>query len=139
MTSAVTLDTEANKCFVCGPGNSQGLDVRFRLDGDVCRAEWTSTPEYMGYDGVTHGGILFCLLDDVMANILFLQGEVCVTAKAEVRYRHPLKIGETIDLEGRLQSRRGRMALIEGRIIRRKDEKLIADASGMFSVQHTKH
>ncbi|MCY4658096.1 MAG: PaaI family thioesterase [Gammaproteobacteria bacterium] len=129
------LDTEANKCFVCGPGNQRGLNIRFSLRDDTCTAEWTSVPEFMGYDGVTHGGILFCLLDDVMANLLFLKGEVCVTARADVRFRNPLGIGEVVDLESRLQTRRGRLAVIEGKIVTRNNPTVIAESTGTFMVQ----
>ncbi len=130
------LDSTANRCFVCGPGNDIGLNVRFRLDEEnVCHAEWTSSIEYMGYEGVTHGGILFCLLDDVMANLFFLQGEVCVTAKADVRFHKPLGINETIRLRGQLVKRRGKLAIIEGSAIRESDQALIASSTASFLVQ----
>ena len=132
------LNSTANRCFVCGPGNNIGLKVRFRLDEEnVCHAEWTSSNEYMGYEGVTHGGILFCLLDDVMANLLFLRGEVCVTAKADVRFHEPLGINETIRLRGQLVKRRGRLAIIEGSAIRASDQTLIASSTAHFVVQPT--
>ena len=89
---AALLQSEGNNCFVCGPGNPIGLGVKFRLDDDVCRAEFTPGPEHMGYDQVTHGGIVFSLLDDVMANWIWLQGERCFTGKAEIRYRSELAI-----------------------------------------------
>jgi acyl-coenzyme A thioesterase PaaI-like protein len=91
----------------------------------------------MGYEGVTHGGILFCLLDDVMANLLFLGGEVCVTAKADVRYHVPLGINETIRLRGQLVKRRGKLAIIEGSAIRASDQALIASSTAHFIVQAT--
>ena len=116
-----SLNNEANKCFVCGPGNSSGLNIRFRLEDEVCRAEYTPIDQYVGYDGVVHGGILFALLDDVMANWLYLRGEVCFTAKAEIRYRRPVLVGETLSLEGRLLERRGRRVVLEGRGIRLQD------------------
>lgn len=128
------LDSSANRCFVCGPGNAAGLNVRFRLDGDVCRAEFTPEEQHMGYDGVTHGGILFSLLDDVMANSLFLKGERCFTAKADVRYRQPLPIGTPIRLEGRQVKRRGRLAMLEGRAIRIDDDSVVVEASASFMV-----
>ena len=132
------LNSTANRCFVCGPGNNIGLKVRFRLDEEnVCHAEWTSSNEYMGYEGVTHGGILFCLLDDVMANLLFLRGEVCVTAKADVRFHEPLGINETIRLRGQLVKRRGKLAIIEGSAIRASDQTLIASSTAHFVVQPT--
>ena len=88
----------------------------------------------MGYNGVTHGGILFCLLDDVMANLLFLKGEPCVTAKADVRFVNPLGIGEEIKLESRLVKRRGNVAVIDATAVRCNDELTIAMARGHFVV-----
>lgn len=129
------LDSSANRCFVCGPSNPIGLQVRFRLDGEVCRAEFTPLEIHAGYDGVTHGGILFSLLDDVMANIIFLRGERCFTAKAEVRYRQPLPVGTAVRLEGRQQRRKGRLALLEGKVIRTDTDEVVAEASGRFMVE----
>ena len=128
------LASAANRCFVCGPGNAAGLNVRFRLDAGVCRAEFTPGDTHVGYDGVTHGGILFSLLDDVMANVVFLQGERCFTAKAEVRYRQPLPVGTPVRLEGWQQRRKGRLALLEGRILRQDDDSVVAEASGSFMI-----
>ena len=128
------LESNANRCFVCGPGNASGLQVTYRLDGDVCRAEFTPEERHMGYDGVTHGGILFSLLDDVMANWVFLRGERCFTAKADVRYRQPLPIGTPIRLEGRQTMRRGRLAMLEGRAIRVDDDSVVVEATASFMV-----
>ena len=128
------LASSANRCFVCGPGNAAGLNIRFRLDGDVCRAEFTPTDDHVGYDGVTHGGILFSLLDDVMANVVFLRGERCYTAKADIRYRQPLPTGTPVCLEGREVRRKGRLALLEGRIRRADDGALVAEATGSFMI-----
>ncbi|MCY3860100.1 MAG: PaaI family thioesterase [Gammaproteobacteria bacterium] len=129
------LDVPANRCFVCGPGNVNGLNIKFRLDGEVCRAEWQSSEAYMGYEGVTHGGIQFCLLDDVMANLLYLRGFTCVTAKADVRFRNPLGIGEKVELYGRLINRRGPLAVIEGQIRLASDDTLVAESTGHFMVK----
>ena len=131
------LTASANRCFVCGPSNKSGLHVRFELDGAVCRAEFTPRDVHVGYDGVTHGGILFSLLDDVMANTIFLGGERCFTARAEVRYRQPLPVGTPVCLEGWLRHRKGRLAVCEGRILRRADGRLVAEATGSFLIEKT--
>lgn len=129
------FERNANHCFVCGPRNASGLRVRFALNSDgLCQARWTSTHDYMGYDGVTHGGILFSLLDDVMANLFFLQGEICVTAKAEIRFRNPLQIGESIQLQSKLVSRRRNLAVIEASARREHDGMLIASSIGHFMI-----
>ena len=129
------LDVAANRCFVCGPGNKNGLNIRFRLENDVCRASWRSSEEYMGYEGVTHGGIQFCLLDDVMANLLYLRGLTCVTAKADVRFRQPMGIGENVELFGTMKKLRGPLAIIEGKIVRAQDSTLIAESTGHFMIK----
>lgn len=107
----------------------------FRLEGEVCRAEFTPNNECVGYEGVTHGGILFSLLDDVMANWVFLQGERCSTARADIRYRESLPVGVRIDLEGRLLQRRGRVVMLEGKAIRHDNGIVVAEAAGSFVVE----
>ncbi len=124
--------TGGSACFVCGPANPAGLQVAFRLEGDVCRAEFTPGPEHMGYDNVTHGGILFALLDDVMANCLWLQGTACFTGRAEVRYRHQLPVGVPIRLEGRCLQRKRRLAKMQGRLLRQDNDQLVVEASANF-------
>lgn len=131
---AQQLASGSNRCFVCGPQNPIGLKVAFRLDGDVCRGEFTPEPQHMGYDQVTHGGIIFSLLDDVMANWVWLQGERCFTAKADIRYRTELPVGTPIRLEGRCIKRKGRLAQMTGLLIRQADDFVVAEASGAFMI-----
>ena len=74
-----TARQDANHCFVCGPNNPIGLKLIFSLDGDECVSEFTPDAVHCGYEGVTHGGIIFSTLDDVMANWLYLRGHKAVT------------------------------------------------------------
>ena len=128
----VSLRSESNGCFVCGPGNPIGLKLAFRMDEDVCRSEFTPQDVHAGYKGVTHGGIVFSLLDDVMANWLWLQGIQCMTAKADIRYRGELPIGTPVRLEGRCLKRKGRLAQMEGKVIRVSDDEVVAEATASF-------
>ena len=130
----MSLESQANRCFVCGPGNAHGLNVRFRIEDGVCRGEFTPGADHVGYDKVTHGGIIFCLLDDVMANWLWLQGLRCFTAKAEIRYRAPLPIGVSVHLEGRCEKRKGRLAVMQGLLIRAGTQEVVAQANGSFMI-----
>lgn len=126
------LEHESNGCFVCGPGNPIGLHLKFRLDGEICRSEFTADSRHAGYRNVTHGGIIFSLLDDVMANWLWLQGIQCFTAKAEIRYRAQLPVAVQVRLEGRCLKRKGRLALMEGKVIRSDTEETVAEATASF-------
>jgi acyl-coenzyme A thioesterase PaaI-like protein len=128
----MSSESSANGCFVCGPDNPIGLRVRFRLEDDVCVGEFTPRDEHMGYRGLVHGGIMFTLLDDVMANWLWLQGIQCFTARADIRYRDHLPVGTAVRLEGRCIRRKGRLALMEGRIVRKDNGVVVAEASGSF-------
>jgi acyl-coenzyme A thioesterase PaaI-like protein len=131
----MSLDAQANRCFVCGPGNARGLQVQFRIEDGVCRAECQPGPEHIGYEGVTHGGIIFSLLDDVMANWIWLHGEKCFTAKAEIRYRAALPAETPVRLEGRQLQRKGRLAQMEGRLWRDDTGELIAEATASFMIE----
>jgi uncharacterized protein (TIGR00369 family) len=126
--------SSANHCFVCGPDNPTGMRIQFRIEDGLCRAEYTPNSEQCGYAGITHGGIMFSLLDDVMANWLFLQGERAYTAKCEIRYREPAKTGTTIALEGELVNRKGRYASMRGRARNSADGRLLAEAVATFMV-----
>jgi acyl-coenzyme A thioesterase PaaI-like protein len=116
---AEQLASGSNHCFVCGPANPIGLGVSFVLDAGVCRGEFTPGQEHMGYDQVTHGGIVF---------------ERCFTAKADIRYRAELPVGTPIRLEGRCIKRKGRLAQMEGKLIRKADDFVVAEASGAFMI-----
>jgi len=104
------------------------------MEGDLCRASFTPGNDYVGYDEMTHGGIIFSALDDVMANWLFLQGARAHTAKCEIRYRKPVPIGTRIELTGRLIKRKGRVAVMAGEARRAADNDLVADARASFMV-----
>lgn len=124
--------SNAHHCFVCGEKNPIGLHAHFRLENDVCLGEFTPDERHMGYPGVTHGGIVFSLLDDVMANWCFIKGTNCFTAKAEVRYREQLTIGTPVRLEGRCIRQKGRLTILEGKVVRIVDEVVLAEATGHF-------
>jgi acyl-coenzyme A thioesterase PaaI-like protein len=105
------------------------------MDGDVCRSEFTAREEHAGYRGVTHGGIVFSVLDDVMANWLWLSGIRCMTARAEIRYRDELPVGVPVRLEGRCLRRKGRLAQMEGKVIRQDDGAVVAEATASFMIR----
>ena len=126
------MRTDGNNCFVCGPGNDIGLQLNFRIEGDVARSEFTPSDMHCGFDGVTHGGIIFSALDDVMANWLFLKGFKAFTAKCEVRYRGALPIGTPVRLEGHCLKQRARLTLMRGLLIRNDSDKVVAEAEASF-------
>lgn len=126
------LRSDANQCFVCGPGNPAGLKLTFRLEDDVCRSEYTPAPHHCGYDGVTHGGLIFSALDDVMANWIFLKGIRAYTAKCDIRYKDSLPTETPVRLEGRCVKERGRLVVMQGKMIRQDNNELVAETEASF-------
>ena len=125
--------TDADHCFVCGPKNPIGLRIPFVFDDGMCRGEFQPTPDHAGFDGVTHGGIIFSVLDDLMANWLFLQNGRGFTAKCEIRFRAPLPVGAKISVECHLKRRKGRLLQLESKALR-DDGKLVAEAEASFMI-----
>lgn len=126
---------DARNCFVCGPDNASGLQVRFHLEENVCHGEFTPAANHCGYDGITHGGILFSLLDDVMANWLFLRGLRGYTAKCEIRFRNPLPIGCRLLLEGWSVKQKRSLVRMEGIAKRADTDQPIAQCQASFFIE----
>ena len=133
------LDTLANHCFVCGPDNPIGLKVRFRLEDQegilYCRAEFTPGAAHSGYNSMTHGGIIYSLLDDVMANYHYLQGQVVLTARMNVRYAASLPVETMVALEASMTESKRRLAVMRASARTMEGDILIASAEGRFMRQ----
>ena len=125
----------ATMCFACGPSNPIGLKIDFRLDGDSCKAEFTPNANHVGWEDTVHGGILYAALDDVTANVLYRQGRKAHTARADVRYRNPVRVGETLDLEGWIEREKGRLVILRGEARRRSDGAVVADCVARFMLE----
>ena len=126
------IRTDGNRCFVCGPGNNIGLKLVFRIEDDVCRSEFSPGDMHCGYDGVTHGGIIFSVLDDVMANWIHLKGIRAYTAKCDIRYKDNLPTGTQVNLEGHCIKQRGRLIVMEGKMIRDDTNEIVAETQASF-------
>lgn len=126
---------DATHCFVCGPHNPIGLKLAFRVEGQHCRGEFTSRAEHVGFDGVTHGGIVFSVLDDAMANWFFLQGARGFTAKAEIRYRAPMPVGATAAIDCVVVKRKGRLLQLQARAADQASGTLFAESSASFMLE----
>ena len=109
------------------------MHLTFRLDetGNTVHSAFTPERQHQGYDGVVHGGILAAILDDAMANCLWLRGVHAVTAKMELRYRQPVPVGTPLNICGRLVRERANVALAEGWLSTSTGTRLV-EATGTF-------
>jgi acyl-coenzyme A thioesterase PaaI-like protein len=126
---------DAPMCFACGPDNPVGLRIRFHVEGDECTAEFTPNENHVGFSDTVHGGIIYTALDDVTANILYKQGRKAHTARCEIRYRQPARVGETLMLKGWIENERRRLVMLKGEIRRKSDDVLVADCESSFMLE----
>ncbi len=122
----------APMCFACGKDNPIGLKIKFSFDGEFCTGEFTGEEHHVGWQDTIHGGIVYSALDDVTANVIYLQGKKAHTAKCEIRYRKPLQVGETILLKGWVEKQRGRLIVLKGEACRKSDGVVVADCDASF-------
>lgn len=125
----------ATRCFACGPDNPIGLQIKFSIDEDGrCNGSFTPGENHVGYRNTVHGGIIYAALDDVMANVLYLQNRKAHTARCEIRYRQALEVGQTIQLSGWIETERRRLFVLKGEARLAIDGTLIADCEASFMI-----
>ena len=122
-------------CFACGRDNPIGLKIDFTLDGDVCTAQFTPNENHVGWEDTVHGGILYSALDDVTANVLYRQGRKAHTARSEIRYRSPARVGDALLLRGWIEREKGRLVVLRGEVRRRSDDAVVADCVAHFMLE----
>jgi len=121
-------------CFVCGMRNPIGLKIIFEGDGERVWANFTAEEQHQGYPGVLHGGITFALLDEVIGRAAMELDESSpwmMTARAEMRYRKPVPIGEELTLVGKITRVRSRAVEGTGEI-RLSDGSVAVEATAMY-------
>jgi len=105
------------RCFICGKDNPIGLKAKFVVDPEKRRAETTvQIPEhFQGWQGITHGGIISALLDEICAQACMGSGMQVVTSELKLRYRAPVPTGSTIRVVGEVTGERRRLVDAKGR------------------------
>jgi len=117
-------------CFACGRENPIGLKLSFGFDGDDYATTFRVRPEYQGWPGIAHGGLLSTVLDETMARLLWEKRLDAITARLEVRFRQPLPVGETVGIRARIT--RQRPPLVETAAeARLSDGTLVAEAKAV--------
>ena len=117
-------------CFGCGKDNPMGLHLHFRTDENGCYTSFVPQPVHQSYDGRMHGGLISTLLDETMGNYPYMyEHKVAYTARLEVRFRQPVRIGERIDVITKVKRRKGMLLGMTGQVIR-EDGTVAAEADG---------
>ncbi len=129
-----SLRSEAHPfCLVCSQANPLGLGLEFDLneDGSVS-STFHGHSALEGFSGLLHGGVIASLLDGAMTNCLFAHGHAAVTAELNVRYHHPVVIGNPITVRAWIQKSHARLRLhlLEAELS--QDDQVKAQARAKF-------
>jgi uncharacterized protein (TIGR00369 family) len=72
------------------------LKLEFEKKDGKYFTRFTPKVEHQGYVGITHGGIISTILDEVMVRYLWTEGVWSVTAEMTVRLKKPAHTGEEL-------------------------------------------
>jgi uncharacterized protein (TIGR00369 family) len=82
-------------CIACRDRSRGGLGLRFEPQpDDSVLTVFACDAQYQGYPDRLHGGIIATLLDAAMTHCLFAHGVRGMTARLNIRYRHPVAVGQ---------------------------------------------
>ncbi len=115
-------------CFICGKENPIGLKAEFTVDPQRRRAETRVRigEEFQGWQGITHGGIISALLDEICAQACICCGFTVVTSEMKLRYRAPVPTGSVVTAIGEVVGERRRLVDVKGWL--ELDGKTMAEA-----------
>jgi len=122
-------------CFCCGTDNDRGLHLAITYPEPGTAETTLVVPDWFsGWRGVTHGGLLSTILDEIMAHACIGLGAgtaSAVTADMNVRFLLPVATGSSITARGKVVQVKGRIIRTEGVILDPQGEKA-AEASARF-------
>jgi uncharacterized protein (TIGR00369 family) len=120
-------------CFACGEKNPIGMHLDFELTGDGgIKAKYSFPRQFQGYSGVTHGGMISLLLDEVMVNLPWLkEKKPVVTAEIKVRFIKPLAVLEPVTARAWVDRSRKNIVWIKSELTRDRDGEVVAGAEAL--------
>ncbi len=117
-------------CFVCGRDNPYGLKLDISARDGQASTEFIAGELYQGYNGIWHGGIIAAVLDELMIYAALSAGyENPVTAKLEVRYLKPIKVGQKVKGFAELESARADWLNLSAKLM--SEKVILAEARGL--------
>ena len=120
-------------CFFCGEDNPFGLRLRFETDGRIVRTRFTPSPGQIGFQNVTHGGILATVLDEIMVwACAVATRRFAYCAELTTRFHQPARPDSPLSVTAELvENRRGRVLTAKADILDTDGQK-VASASGRY-------
>jgi uncharacterized protein (TIGR00369 family) len=106
------------------------LKLTFDDDGiGEVRCSYVIRPEYQGYPGLAHGGIVAAILDEVVGRVAIIgdPNHFMMTVRMAITYRQPVPLDTPLTIVGRPVNMGGRLARAVGEV-RLPDGSLAVEA-----------
>ncbi len=116
-------------CFGCGPLNGDGLRLKFVPEPEGSIAFFEVPERFQSWSGMAHGGLVALMLDEAVGWAAWHAGHPGVTARLQVSFRRPLKLGEPVRIVGKVENLRRTLVYVSAYIENRDDHSRIADAT----------
>ena len=126
-----TFEFEPHNCFACGELNEHGLQLKLHLEERRSWTEFVLDDRFEGWRGVTHGGIIATVLDEVMAWALVAEDNWGVTARMTIDFKRPVPVGTSVRAEGWIVHNRRRLVDTAGQIVD-ANGTLLASAEAVY-------
>jgi uncharacterized protein (TIGR00369 family) len=128
----MTIEVAPHRCFACGALNEHGIHLDLHVDGDTCWTELELPDRFQGWDGIAHGGIISTILDEVMAWSLAATDNWGLTARMNVEFKRPVRLGVPIRGEGWVTTVRRRIVETAARIVDPATGEVLATATATY-------
>ncbi len=126
------FEVAPHHCFACGTLNEHGLGLVLHVEPQRAWVDFELDQRFEGWDDIAHGGIICTILDEVMAWALAAEDNWGVTARMQVDFRRPVKIGQPVRAEGWTTRVRRRIIDTAARIVDPSDGTVLASATGVY-------
>jgi acyl-coenzyme A thioesterase PaaI-like protein len=130
--SGLTIEVAPHHCFACGALNEHGMHLDLHVDGDRCWTELALPDRFQGWDGIAHGGIISTVLDEVMAWSLAATDNWGLTARMNIDFKRPVRLGVPIRGEGWVTSVRRRLVETAARLVDPVTGEILATATATY-------
>jgi acyl-coenzyme A thioesterase PaaI-like protein len=129
---ALTVEVAPHRCFACGSLNEHGIHLELHVGEDRCWTELALPDRFQGWDGIAHGGIVCTILDEVMAWSLAATDNWGLTARMNVDFKRPVRLGTPIRAEGWITSTQRRLHKTAARLLDPATGEVLATAAATY-------
>ncbi len=127
------------RCYGCGPEHPAGLRLETVIgEGVTVVGALAVTDQHEGARGLAHGGLLAAAVDEVLGALGWLLLTPMVTGRLLTEYLHPVPVGTSLRIEGRIDGMAGRQVFASAEVLDEQG-RVVMLASAVFVMVPLEH